>query len=47
VVTSATTEDCELPAEERSRLEAAVLMAQPMPYKGYESVFVAEIEVKF
>lgn len=47
VVTGAITEDCELPAEERSRLEAAVLMAQPLPYKGYESVFSTEIEVKF
>lgn len=47
VVTSATTEDCELLAEDRSRLEAAVLMAQPLPYKGYESVFSTDIEIKF
>ncbi|QNN46792.1 hypothetical protein H9L17_00995 [Thermomonas brevis] len=46
-VTTATTDDCDLPTEERARLEAAVLMAQPLPYKGYESVFTAEIEVRF
>lgn len=47
VVASATTDDCDLPDEERWRLEAAVLMAQPLPYKGYESVFATEIDVRF
>lgn len=46
-VTTATTDDCDLPTEERARLEAAVLMAQPLPYKGFESVFTTEIEVRF
>lgn len=47
VVASATTDDCDLPDEERWRLEAAVLMAQPLPYKGYESVFATEMDVRF
>ena len=47
VVTSATTEDCDLSAEDRLKLEAAVLMAQPLPYSGYESVFATEFELRF
>ena len=47
VVVSATTNDCDLPDEERWRLEAAVLMAQPLPYEGYESVFATEMDVRF
>ena len=47
VVTSALARNCYLPEEERAKLEAAVLMAQPLPYSGYESVFTTETEVRF
>ena len=47
VVTSALARNCDLPEEDRVRLEAAVLMAQPLPYQGYESVFIKEFDMKF
>lgn len=46
-VQSAIAEECSLAPQERHALEAAVLMAQPLPYAGYEPVFGAEISLKF
>lgn len=34
---------CDIPQADRMQLEAAVLMAQPLPYAGYESVFTADL----
>ena len=34
---------CVLSGEDRLQLEAAALMAQPLPYAGYEAVFVPEL----
>lgn len=36
---------CGLSREDQLQLEAAALMAQPMPYAGYESVFSAEMDL--
>lgn len=47
VVQSAIAGECSLPTQDRRALEAAVLMAQPVPYAGYESVFGAEISLRF
>lgn len=38
-VTSALSANCTLTGEARQALEAAALMAQPLPYAGYERVF--------
>lgn len=46
VVQSAIAGDCSLAPEDRRLLEAAVLMAQPLPYEGYESVFREDVELK-
>lgn len=46
-VTSALARNCDLSEEQRLGLEAAVLMAQPLPYQGYESVFETELEISF
>lgn len=47
MVQSAITGECALAPSDRRALEAAVLMAQPLPYAGYESVFGAEISLRF
>lgn len=41
--TSATS--CDIGQEDRLQLEAAALMAQPLPYAGYEVVFVPDLEL--
>ena len=38
-VNATTASACNLSTEERQQLEAAALMAQPLPYAGYEEVF--------
>lgn len=42
-VISAYVDGCALSQDERLQLEAATLMAQPLPYVGFESVFVANL----
>lgn len=42
-VTATSANGCTLSQEDRLQLEAATLMAQPLPYAGYESVFATEI----
>lgn len=44
-VQSAISADCELDAEAQRALEAAALMAQPLPYLGFESVFSSELQL--
>lgn len=44
-VAEISTADCSLAEEDRLRLEAATLMAQPLPYSGYESVFVSDLNL--
>ena len=44
-VLSAQVVDCDLDGPTRDRLEAVVLMAQPLPYAGFERVFVGELQV--
>lgn len=39
-VLSAKLDNCDLPPAEQRALEAATLMAQPLPYIGFESVFL-------
>ncbi len=34
---------CALSGEDRMQLEASALMAQPLPYAGYEAVFVSDL----
>ena len=46
-VKNAVSTGCDLDVESRRALEAAALMAQPMPYIGYESVYQDSIEVEF
>ena len=46
-VQSAVAGECSFEAQDRRALEAAVLMAQPLPYAGYETVFGAEISLRF
>ena len=43
VVNATTAGGCDLPANIRQQLEAAALMAQPLPYAGYEPVFAPEV----
>jgi len=43
VVLAVSTVNCDLAQEDRLRLEAAALLAQPLPYEGYESVFLDQI----
>jgi hypothetical protein len=42
-VASAYVDGCDLENSARLRLEAAVLMAQPLPYAGYEAVFLSDL----
>ncbi|WP_129588402.1 hypothetical protein [Solilutibacter silvestris] len=44
-VTAASAATCGLSKEDQLQLEAAALMAQPMPYAGYESVFSTEMDL--
>lgn len=44
-VTATSAAACGLSREDRLQLEAAALMAQPMPYAGYESVFSPETDL--
>ena len=44
-VTATSAASCGLPREDQLRLEAAALMAQPMPYAGYESVFSIDMDL--
>ena len=37
---------CNIGKEQRLQLEAAALMAQPLPYAGYEEVFVSELQLE-
>lgn len=45
-VQSAVSPECDLGIEAQRALEAAALMAQPLPYEGYESVFSGEVFLK-
>lgn len=45
-VEGSTTVDCILPMDARRSLEAAALMAQPLPYAGFEAVFSEEISIQ-
>lgn len=42
-VTTTSANGCALAQEDRLQLEAAALMAQPLPYTGYESVFTTDL----
>ena len=46
-VTGTQTGDCVVDPEQRRALEAAALMAQPLPYSGYEKSFSAELRLAF
>lgn len=46
-VQSAISSACALDQADRRRLEAAALMAQPLPYRGFEAVFREEVVLKF
>lgn len=43
---SASVGDCALERADHNQLEAATLMAQPMPYSGFESVFVPALDLQ-
>jgi hypothetical protein len=45
LVVSARVGDCTLNAEQRDSLESAALMAQPLPYAGYETVFEKRLDL--
>lgn len=45
MVLSARAVDCATDADER-QLEAITLMAQPLPYRGFEGAFLASIELE-
>lgn len=45
MVTATSAAACGLAREEQLQLEAAALMAQPMPYVGYETVFSPEMDL--
>lgn len=47
VVTEAKAGNCDLSQEDSLRLEIAALLAQPLPYEGFESVFSDEILLAF
>lgn len=47
LVGSALSNDCGMPRADRLALEAAALMAQPLPYAGYETVFSPTIDLTF
>ncbi|MCC7096201.1 MAG: hypothetical protein IT472_03355 [Thermomonas sp.] len=42
-ITATSANGCALSQDDRLQLEAATLMAQPLPYAGYESVFATEL----
>ena len=44
-VTATSANGCPLSQEDRLQLEAATLMAQPLPYTGYEAVFAPEMRL--
>lgn len=44
-VTATSAKSCTFSQEDRLQLEAAALMAQPLPYAGYESVFAPEMQL--
>lgn len=44
-VNSTTAAGCTISREDRLQLEAAALMAQPLPYAGYEAVFVPDLQL--
>lgn len=45
-VQSAIAGECSLPTQDRHALEAAVLMAQPLPYEGFEAIFQIQENVE-
>lgn len=45
VISETSAIDCAVSDEDRLQLEAAVLMAQPLPYSGYESVFASDLKL--
>lgn len=45
-VASSITSACDLEEADRMALEAAALMAQPLPYAGFESVFSEDITLE-
>lgn len=47
IVVSATTTNCKLSTEEKRTLEAAALMAQPLPYNSFESVYSDSMTLDF
>jgi len=44
-VTASSAAHCSLSREDRLQLEAAALMAQPLPYSGYEAVFAPVLQL--
>lgn len=46
VLNATSANDCNLPREDSLQLEAAALMAQPLPYAGYEAVFVPKLQLQ-
>lgn len=45
LLVSARVSDCTLSDEQRDSLESAALMAQPLPYAGYETVYKERLEL--
>ena len=45
VLNASSAANCDLPRQEQLQLEAAALMAQPLPYAGYEAAFAPELEL--
>lgn len=45
-VTATSANDCTLREEDRLQLEAAALMAQPLPYVGFEPVFETQMRLE-
>lgn len=47
IASATTTADCEFDGAGKASIEAAVLRAQPLPYRGFESVFQRWMMLKF
>lgn len=45
-VNATSANSCVLSNEDRLQLEAAALMAQPLPYAGYEAVFASDLQLQ-
>lgn len=47
IVSAVVTPDCEFDAAGKASIEAAVLRAQPLPYRGFEAVFSRRMTLIF